>query len=299
MTPAGKCQPDHVSPLQQTHSTATPTGPQTQMDHFPSHWGKPRQDNVDPYSPMPLYSSLTPQVHPWEEPITRTLNPLVTGSSVIALKYKDGIMMAADNLASYGSLARFRDVERLYPVGEHTVVGASGDMSDFHYIKHVLDSLMIKETYIDDGHVLGTPHIYEYLFRVMYNHRSKFNPLWNSLVVGGVHKKEKYAYVPILLNLKHHNSNVKLRLRISCHLRFLGYINLRGTTYKSSTVATGFGAEVAQPLMRKEVEGKEDTLTEEEAIKIINTCMKVLFYMDARSLNKVSCVEKFRNFLSH
>lgn len=43
----------------------------------------------------------------------------------------------------------------------------------------------------DDGHTLGTPHIYEYLFRVMYNRRSKFNPLWNALVVGGVHKGER------------------------------------------------------------------------------------------------------------
>ncbi|RUO96269.1 nucleophile aminohydrolase, partial [Jimgerdemannia flammicorona] len=124
-------------------------------------------------------------------------------------------MMVADNLAFYGSLARFHNVEHLYPMGEHTIVSASGNMSDFHYIKHVLDSLMIKETYIDDGHVLSTPHIYEYLFHVMYNYHSKFNPLWNLLVVGGVHKKEK----------------------------FLGYINLRGMTYKSSTVATGFGAE--------------------------------------------------------
>lgn len=49
----------------------------------------------------------------------------------------------------------------------------------------------IQEHCHDDGHVLGTPHIYEYLWRVMYNRRSKFNPLWNALVVGGVHKGEK------------------------------------------------------------------------------------------------------------
>jgi hypothetical protein len=49
----------------------------------------------------------------------------------------------------------------------------------------------IKEHCADDGHVLGTPHIYEYLWRVLYNRRSKFNPLWNSLVVGGIHKGEK------------------------------------------------------------------------------------------------------------
>jgi len=68
--------------------------------------------------------------------------------------------------------------------------------------------------------------------------------------------------------------------------KFLGYVNLKGTTYQSPTVATGFGAHLAQPILRKEVEGKEDTLTEEDAIRIIETCMRVLYYRDGRSMNK-------------
>ena len=62
---------------------------------------------------------------------------------------------------------------------------------------------------------------------------------------------------------------------------------MQGTTYQSSTIATGYGAYIAQPLLRKAVEGKETSLTEEEAIKIMDDCMRVLFYRDARSLNKV------------
>lgn len=50
------------------------------------------------------------------------------------------------DIASYGSLARYRSIERLYPVGQHTVIGASGDFSDFQYIKHVLDSLMLAKS---------------------------------------------------------------------------------------------------------------------------------------------------------
>lgn len=93
----------------------------------------------------------------------------------------------------------------------------------------------------------------------MYNRRSKFNPLWNSLVVGGIHKGDK----------------------------FLGYVDLRGTTYQSTTIATGFGAHLAQPILRRRVEGREDELTEEEAVEIMNECLRVLFYRDARSMNKV------------
>ena len=71
------------------------------------------------------------------------------------------------------------------------------------------------------------------------------------------------------------------------HYRFLSYVDLLGTTYTASTLATGFGAYIAQPLLRKEVEGYEDVLTAEQAQKILEDCMRVLFYRDARSLDKV------------
>lgn len=51
-------------------------------------------------------------------------------------------MLAADNLASYGSLARFKDVERLKQVGDFTVVGAGGDMSDFQHLEKTLEALV-------------------------------------------------------------------------------------------------------------------------------------------------------------
>lgn len=180
--------------------------------------------------------------------------------------------MAADNLASYGSLARFKDVERLYKVGDNTILGASGDMSDFQYTKNLLDSLMRDQYELDDGNTLGTANIYEYLSRVMYNRRTKMNPIWNSFVVGGFNKGKKWA-------------DRKTLIQANC--RFLGYVDLLGTTYQSPTIATGFGAHLAQPLLRKAIEGgKQDSLTEEEALKIIETCMRTLFYRDARSLNK-------------
>jgi 20S proteasome subunit beta 7 len=124
---------------------------------------------------------------------------------VLGIKFKDGVMLAADCLgafarisvsfflsllcdstASYGSLARFKDVQRLHPVGNNTVVAASGDMSDFQHIQQMLESLMIDEFNAQDGHPLGPAEIHEYLSQVMYARRSKMNPLWNSMIVGGV-----------------------------------------------------------------------------------------------------------------
>ncbi|KAK0187005.1 proteasome endopeptidase complex beta subunit [Armillaria mellea] len=219
------------------------------MDHFPTNWGPSKTTAVDLYGTYPIAQ------RPYNGPkssfsggVQHTQQPIVTGTSVLAIKYKDGIMMAADNLASYGSLARFKDVKRLQTVGDYTVIGASGDMSDFQYIQTMLDELMVDEFTAADGHSLGPAEIHEYLSQVMYARRSKINPLWNSLLVGGF-KDGK---------------------------RFLAYVDLLGTTYSASTLATGYGSYIAQPLLRKA----------EEALKIIEDSMKVLYYRDARSLNK-------------
>ena len=79
--------------------------------------------------------------------------------------------------ASYGSLARFKDVQRLHAVGNHTVLGASGDMSDFQYIQSLMDDLVIEEFTEQDEHTLGPAEIHEYLSQLMYGRRSQMDPL--------------------------------------------------------------------------------------------------------------------------
>ncbi|XP_020154911.1 uncharacterized protein [Aegilops tauschii subsp. strangulata] len=42
----------------------------------------------------------------------RTLNPYVTSNSVIAMKYKDGVIMACETGASYGSTPRYKSLRQ-------------------------------------------------------------------------------------------------------------------------------------------------------------------------------------------
>ncbi|KAH9986865.1 nucleophile aminohydrolase [Russula vinacea] len=226
------------------------------MDHFPTNWGRPKYDSFDSHATYPIHNCGHVQSTASNGAAQHTQQPIVTGTSVLAIKYKDGIMMAADNLASYGSLARFKGVQRLHPVGDYTVVGASGDMSDFQYLQHILDGLVIsEEANLQDGHTLGPAEIHEYLSQVMYQRRTKMDPLWNSLLVGGVKDGKSFC-------------------------------GFAGVTYSASTLATGYGAYIAQPLLRKAVEGREDTLTENEARTILEDALRVLFYRDARSINQ-------------
>ena len=44
---------------------------------------------------------------------------------------------------SYGSLARYRSISRLNKVNDTTLVGASGDVADFQFVKSHLEQKML------------------------------------------------------------------------------------------------------------------------------------------------------------
>jgi 20S proteasome subunit beta 7 len=189
---------------------------------------------------------------------------MVTGASVLAIKYKDGIMMASDTLASYGSMARFRNIQRLHAIGTHTIVGMSGELSDAQTLLHDLEDLVKDDFIHDDGQKRSSKEIWNYLTRKLYNQRNKFDPFWNQLVVGGVSQEGP----------------------------FLGYVDLHGSSYEDATLATGYGAHLARPIMRNRAQKRmadnnSSLLTEEEAKQLLEDCMRVLFYRDARTINKI------------
>lgn len=62
------------------------------MDHFPGSWGRPRDERIMDSTDM--FS----QRHTPNEPVAHTKQPIVTGTSVLAITYRDGIMMTADTL---------------------------------------------------------------------------------------------------------------------------------------------------------------------------------------------------------
>ncbi|OTA55502.1 proteasome A-type and B-type [Hypoxylon sp. EC38] len=224
------------------------------MDHRPQAWGRPRDDVYGAYDASYMNSN---------GPNQHTQSPIVTGTSVIAMKFKDGVVMAADNLASYGSLARFTDVKRIRTFADSSLVGFGGDVSDMQYLDRHLTELSIDEAYQQSAHTLNARSLHKYLSKLLYHRRSKFDPLWNHLLVAGLDEEGK---------------------------PFLAAADLLGTTFTSPSLATGFGSMLAQPIMRKYVPDEESVanVTQEQAVAVIRECMKVLFYRDARSLDAYS-----------
>ncbi|KAL4783478.1 nucleophile aminohydrolase [Aspergillus varians] len=224
------------------------------MNHFPGTWGRPRDDVYGPYDSSYLQTT---------GPKTHTQSPAVTGTSVLAVKFNGGVAIAADNLASYGSLARFTDVKRLRVFGDAAVVGFSGDVSDMQYIDRLLESIDIRENYSAHGNQLNAKNLHTYLSKVFYKRRSEFNPLWNHILVAGFDSDKK---------------------------PFLSSADLLGTTFSAPHLATGFGAHLAVPILRRlfPEERPIEEISKEEAVSALKDCLKVLWYRDARSIDKYS-----------
>ena len=179
---------------------------------------------------------------------------MVTGGSVVALKYEGGVMVAADTLCSYGSLARYEGVTRMTPVGSanDTLVAAGGDYSDYQYIIKMIDAKATAEFAMDDGATLPPSALHNWLTRVMYQRSSKMDPLWNSVVVCGFRGGKSY----------------------------LGASDLYGTQYEENYAASGLGRHLAIPMLRK---AWKPNLGEAEARALLEECMRVLFYRDTRA----------------
>lgn len=130
------------------------------------------------------------------------------------------------------------------------------------YLDRLLNSLSIDEAY-SPPHTLNARNLHTYLSKVLYKRRSDFNPLWNQVLVAGLDDDTR---------------------------PFLASADLLGTTFSAPSLATGFGAHLAQPLLRKVApdEAAAARLTREQAVQAVKESMKVLFYRDARSLDRYS-----------
>ncbi|XP_014204523.1 proteasome subunit beta type-4 [Copidosoma floridanum] len=189
--------------------------------------------------------------------IKRTHTPIVTGTSVLGLRFKDGVLIAADSLGSYGSLAKFRNCQRVLKVNNNIIVGAGGDYADYQYLKSIIEQKVLDEQCLDDGFTLKPKALHCWLTRVLYNRRSNFDPLWNNFIIGGIENNET----------------------------FLGTVDKLGTAFMDSVIATGYGAYLASPILTKAYEANNQ-MSEEEATDLIYKVMQVLFYRDARSFPK-------------
>ncbi|GFS92090.1 proteasome subunit beta type-4 [Nephila pilipes] len=187
----------------------------------------------------------------------RTTHPIITGTSVLGIVFDKGVMICADTLGSFGSMARFLNCPRVMKVNDQIILGAGGDFADFQYMSAIIEQQIIDEECLNDGFNLKPRSLHCWLTRAMYNRRSKLDPLWNVYVVGGIQDGKP----------------------------FLGLVDKIGTAFEAPSIATGYGSYLAQPLLRTKVESDPD-LSQSEALNLMKHCLRILYYRDARSFPK-------------
>nr|ACO15738.1 Proteasome subunit beta type-4 precursor [Caligus clemensi] len=212
------------------------------------------------FGPAPLFTNhvdlgsiLSGKLATEKSPTAVSAYPIATGSSVFGIKYDGGVLLGADTLVSYGKMARYPNVPRLFQVNDTTVITCSGDYADFQHITSLVERMQIEEERTQNEVVMQPRSLHRYLTRYLYNLRSKFDPKWTNIVVAGLQDGEP----------------------------FLGYISMIGLAFTEDAVTTGLGGAIALPLMRKMLDqNKGKRLTFEEATKIMEESLKLGFALD-------------------
>jgi 20S proteasome subunit beta 7 len=189
-----------------------------------------------------------------------TTSPVYVGSSVIGMKFRDGVIIACDTRINYGSIAKFQNIDdRIQRINANTMISSSGEYSDFQEVVRFL-----KETALSDvlgkRSYLGPEEITNYLSSMHYYKRNKMNPYWNHSVTGGLSWEGK----PVLYSVDQY-----------------------GTLLKSDYMLVGMAIYFCNSIIEPEYPLNYEDLSQEDALNILRKCFKVLFYRDTRAGNKI------------
>lgn len=121
------------------------------------------------------------------DPKAHTLQPVNIGTSVFGLRYKDGVMLAADTAVSYGSMKKSKHQTRMAALSHEAAIACSGEMADFQEVQKTLKEKRESDEIENDGATFLKPRdYYNFLSRLNYQRRMKMDPIWNGSIVGGV-----------------------------------------------------------------------------------------------------------------
>ncbi|KAM0686295.1 Proteasome subunit beta type-7 [Conglomerata obtusa] len=180
----------------------------------------------------------------------------VTTSSILAFKYKNGIITASDTQGSGGSLSKYKNLTRTYSITKKCIISYSGEYSD---IQNLHNSL--KYELLQDSRTIDPQGIFKLVQRVLYTKRSRLEPLNVFCIISGVkegHVNDSY---------------------------FLGAVNHLGNFYSSDVISNGLGSYLILPFLRDRVQGRVDEIDREEAICIMKEAVTVALYRDCMSIN--------------
>ena len=199
------------------------------------------------------------------EPIKNSQSVVYSGSSVIGLKYNNGVIIASDTLMCYGgSLSLMHSRERIKVLNERTVIGYSGEFSDMQETSRILNELILEDQLeTNRSGVMGPVELGHYLSSLHYYQRNRLDPYLNSAIVGGID----------------FNGDVVLM-----------QVDPFGTFLTGNYFTTAFANYFACSLLRNEYPKNPNELTKEQAMNLIRKCFEVLFYRDSKAGDEIQYI---------
>lgn len=100
----------------------------TSVVEYPGNSGFPIADDATNSSFIRFLEAHRTDLLPWNKPGAEAgqVRGAAHGTTVLAVKYADGVMVAGDRRATSGNLIAQRDLEKVYPADEYTAIAFAG-----------------------------------------------------------------------------------------------------------------------------------------------------------------------------
>jgi proteasome beta subunit len=115
------------------------------------------------------------------------------GTTTVALRYKGGVVAAADKRASMGSFVASKKAEKLHELNKHTVATIAGMVSDAQYLVN-LTRANINLYELGRGYAPTTKMAGNLLASIMYEQYRSYFPYWVNMMVCGLDNEGPHVY---------------------------------------------------------------------------------------------------------
>ncbi|MHA1966504.1 MAG: proteasome subunit beta [Candidatus Hodarchaeales archaeon] len=118
----------------------------------------------------------------------------VKGTTGLALKFADGIIIAADRRASMGTFVASKHAKKVHKLNEYTGIGIAGLVSDAQSLIDLMKAeLSLYE--LENGFRPTTRVAGSLLATIIHGGYRRYQPYWVQLLVGGVDRRGAHIYV--------------------------------------------------------------------------------------------------------
>jgi 20S proteasome alpha/beta subunit len=141
-------------------------------------------------------------------------------------------------------------------IGNETLIGCSGEYSDFQKLVDILREQETQDWVAQDYKSMTTPEYAHFLSSVLYARRNKGDPYYNHTLVAGLDRGTPY----------------------------LAYLDTCGTLVPSDYASTWHGMAMAKPFIHNHW---RPDLTEAEARDLLEITARILWYRDSSASERI------------